>query len=98
MRTEEQDEQGVRPELIELLFQVAEEAGDSPSPLLVAIATYLRREGHLALARMADFAQIGMPEETAVAMAQDEMAFQIAVHVARSWTTPRRLDTDLPSW
>lgn len=88
MRTEEQDGQGVHPELIELLFRVADETSDSPSSFLVAVGTYLRREAHHALARMADFAQIGMPDDTALALAQDDMGFQIAVHVAQKWSTP----------
>jgi hypothetical protein len=77
MHTEEPT--GVGSAVVRAVLEFAdevEEKADSANERV--IATWLRREGHLAVVRAYDYLQNGVPEESAWFLAVDEVGFQLA--------------------
>ncbi len=76
----------VLPELIQDLFAFADRIdGKANDPALLhsvraqlpILATWVRRETHLAVAEAVGFIQSGVPDDTAWTLAQDSMGFQL---------------------
>jgi len=70
---------GVGSQLVRTLLAFAEETdGRATTSTERVVATWLRREGHLAVMRAHDYLQNGIPEESAWFLAVDDTGFQIA--------------------
>jgi hypothetical protein len=73
------EDSGVGSRLVRTLLAFAEETDSRATTSTErVIATWLRREGHLAVMRAHDYLQNGIPEESAWFLAVDDPGFQIA--------------------
>lgn len=76
----------VSSDLIDHVIETAGNIGlEHENRLLACVASMMMREAHLAIERTANMVQIGVPEETALFLAADDMGFQLAYSAAQAW-------------